>query len=117
MKPQGDPETRAFLRVEKKYNSLKGIPHCIGTTGEMEKEHLTGDQFCLKRKRRYQTKLITQTSSMFLSLEIDFEVLQHIFKATFLNPLSSGRQRQQKEQNSPDGKYSLLLERTKTMER
>ena len=54
---RGDPETRAFLRIDKKYNSLKETPHWIEPMRKTEQDHLTGDQFCLKR---CQTKLFTK---------------------------------------------------------
>ena len=54
---RGDSETRAFLRTEKKYNSLNETPHWIESMRKTEQDHLTGDQFCLKI---WQTKLITK---------------------------------------------------------
>jgi hypothetical protein len=71
----------------------------------------------LEEKRGYQTKLITQTFSVFKSLEINFEALYQILRATSLKLVSSEVKRNRIHLQGKKKKNSLLLERTKIMKR
>jgi hypothetical protein len=71
----------------------------------------------LEEKRGYQTKLITQAFSVFKSLEINFEALYQILRATSLKLVSSEVKRNRIHLQGKKKKNSLLLERTKIMKR